>query len=155
MNTNSIRCILTRDSKTREKLIDVFALDEFKDYVRRNGLDEGIYICNDQPSRQPGNHWFMIYHSNSSVTFVDSFAMDPSFYGVEGELSMYSTIERLPFQIQSNSSDVCGEFIIYFCLWLARYKSLYSIISGFSRVDLDANSEKVFKFVHGIFNSHR
>ena len=61
MNTNEIRCILTRDKKTREQLINVFALDEFKQYVKENGLFNGIYICNDQAAEKAGNHWFLVY----------------------------------------------------------------------------------------------
>lgn len=155
MNTNSIRCILTHDPKTREKLIDVFALDEFKDYVDRNGLGKGLYVCNDQTSRQPGNHWFLIYHNNGKVTFMDSFAMDPSYYHVEKELSIYSTIEKLPFPLQSISSDVCGEFVIFFSCQLEKGKSWNSIVKFFSRIDLVQNCEKVFMFVNRTFKHYR
>ena len=113
MNTNEIRNILTRDPRTRERLIDVFALDEFKDFVRKNGLINGIYVCNDQVAEKPGNHWFLIYVESNLINFIDSFAKHFSFYKIDKELSM-KPVKMLPFQLQSYLSEVCGHYTIFF-----------------------------------------
>ena len=58
MNSNQIRCMLSNDKKTRQKFIDVMALDEFKNFVKKNTLMKGLYVVNSDDSRSPGEHWF-------------------------------------------------------------------------------------------------
>ena len=44
MNSNQIRCMLSNDKKTRQNFIDVMALDEFKNFVKKNTLMKGLYV---------------------------------------------------------------------------------------------------------------
>ena len=111
MNTNELRCILTRDEKIRTQLIDVFALDEFKKFVKKNRLINGIYVCNDQIAEKSGNHWFLIYVTDANVNFIDSFAKDPKFYKIHRELNTRKKLNKLDYPLQSLLSDVCGEFM--------------------------------------------
>ena len=83
MNTNELRCVATRDGKIKEKFIDVFALDQFKQFVKENTLIDGLYVCNDQISEKAGNHWFLIYSNQNDIYFVDSFAKPVKFYNLE------------------------------------------------------------------------
>ena len=87
MNTNELRCMLTRVKKTKEKFIDVFALDQFKLFVKKNWLLPGLYIINDETSKENGNLWLLIFHDSNNISvFVDSFANDYKFYRIEKEL---------------------------------------------------------------------
>ena len=154
MNTNELRCILTRDPKTRQQLVDVFALDEFKQYVKRIGLFNGIYVCNDQVAEKAGNHWFLIYVEDNIVNFVDSFAKEPSFYGISTELET-KVIKVLPFQLQSFFSDVCGEYTLFFSYHLCRNYKLEQIYRLFSKTNVFKNDERVQNFVHRKFPGHK
>ena len=44
MNTNELRCVLTRDVKIKDRLVDVFALDQFKMFVEKNTFIDGVYV---------------------------------------------------------------------------------------------------------------
>ena len=54
--------MLSCDKKTRQKFIGVLALDEFKSFVQKNTLLEGLYVINSDNSDSPGRHWFMIFY---------------------------------------------------------------------------------------------
>ena len=121
MNTNELRCALTRDRKIRERFIDVFALDEFKRFVARNTLLHGIYVCNDEVAEKSGNHWFLIYVEKDFINFVDSFARPPSFYHLTNELyALNKKLNVINRRVQSLLSDVCGEYSIFFSYHLCR-----------------------------------
>ena len=44
MNTNELRCVLTRDVKIKDRLVDVFVLDQFKMFVEKNTFIDGVYV---------------------------------------------------------------------------------------------------------------
>jgi len=115
MNTYELKCMLARDRKTKEHFIDVFALDQFKHFVQKNSLVPGLYIINDETSKENGNHWLLIFHdsNNNILVFVDSFSNDYKFYRIEKELhTLNKKIEKVPFRLQDYFSDVCGEYTI-------------------------------------------
>jgi hypothetical protein len=111
--------------------------------VETNGFVDGIYVCNDQVSEKPGNHWFLIYNKNNVVNFIDSFAKDPSFYGLK---FFSSKTKKFAFQLQSYFSDVCGEYTVFCSYMLCRRNSLQDISNFFSRTNLTSNDESVKKF---------
>lgn len=155
MNTNELRCILTRDQKTRQQLVNVFALDEFKQYVEENGLKNGIYICNDQAAEMAGNRWFLFYSNENKITIADSLAKSPKFYSVDNILKMQKKpVVTVPFRLQSFLTDVCGEYTIFFSYLLTRGNSLKDICKHFSSSDYLKNDEKVRNFVHKLFPGH-
>ena len=43
------------------------ALDEFKRFVQKNTLLEGLYVINSDNSDSPGRHWFMIFRNLDSL----------------------------------------------------------------------------------------
>ena len=154
MNSNEIRCMLTRDKKTRQKFIDVLALDEFKSFVRTNTLLEGLYVINSDGSDSPGRHWFMIFYDKDYLAFVDSFARSSNFYNISEELnSVNIEIDEVPFQLQHFFSDVCGEYVILFSYNLCRNKKLIEILKRFS-VNHKDNDNKVRHFVNKHFPGH-
>ena len=156
MNTNELRCMLTRDKKTKEKFIDVFALDQFKLFVKKNSLLPGLYIINDETSKENGNHWLLIFHdSNNILVFVDSFSNDYKFYTIVKELhTLNKKIEEVPFRLQDYFSDVCGEYTIFFAYHLCRGKRLKDIMKYFTHSHID-NDAKVRYFVHKKFPGHK
>lgn len=154
MNSNEIRCMLSYDDKTKQRFIDVLALDEFKSYVRENTLLEGLYVINSDNSDSPGEHWFMIFYDNDYLAFVDSFARSSNFYDITEELISANTeIKEVPFQLQHFFSNVCGEYVVYFSYNLCRNKTLEDILSRFS-FNCKDNDNKVKHFVNKTFPAH-
>ena len=51
---------MKKDPKINKHFVGVFALDEFKYFVKSNGFRaDGISVCNGQNAKQPGDHWFL------------------------------------------------------------------------------------------------
>ena len=155
MNSNQIRCMLSNDKKTRQNFIDVMALDEFKNFVKKNTLMKGLYVVNSDDSRSPGEHWFLIFYDDDYLAFVDSFANSSNYYNIEKELNTANDckIDSLPFQLQDTISDVCGEYVIYFSYNLCRNKTLQDILSRFN-FNCKENDNKVKHFVNKHFPGH-
>ena len=156
MNTNELRCILTKDPKTRLFLRDVFALDHFKSFVFKHSLIEGLYIINDETSVEDGNHWILVYVDKESVVFMDSFAKSPKHYSIKKEIedNPYKSIITSPFQIQSYFSNVCGGYVVYFSLQLCRQKKLDQIYKQLSITDFEKNDQMIRHFIYEYFPGH-
>ena len=152
MNTNQLRTILKRDKKIRYHFIDVFALDHFKEFVKRNSLHNGLYICNSDTSSRGGEHWFLVFVTDEKIYFFDSFGNHPEYFSIGNEL--YSSERDLiyfPIQLQSSTSSVCGHFCIFFSFFLCRKYNLQKIYRKFSH-HYEKNEELVFNFVNKIFS---
>ena len=133
MNSNELRCVLSRDQKINKSFIAVFAMDEFTEYVKRNKVieDDSVFIVNSETSKKSGEHWLLIYVKDiKQVYFIDSFGKDPKFYKLENVL--YQIRNEIKFfnktQLQSSFSNLCGEYCVFFSFNLCRDKSLREII---------------------------
>ena len=153
MNTNEIRCILSKDSKTREIFIDVFPMDKFRNFIHQNQFMEGLYIINDENSDSAGNHWISLFRKMDKLYFIDSFAKSPSYYSLEDITQPFKNVHAVPHKIQHIFSDVCGEYVIFFAYHLSRGKYLRDILKYFSH-DCKNNDTMVKQFVHKYFPGH-
>ena len=108
MNTNEIRCILSKDFKTKKIFIDVFPMDKFRDFIHQNQFTDGLYIINDENSDSAGNHWICLYRKRDKLCFIDSFAKPPRHYSLEDILRPFKKIQTVPHKIQH---------IFFRCMW--------------------------------------
>ena len=158
MNSNELRCVLSRDVKIKSKFVDVFALDEFIEYVKRNKNigDDSVFIVNSETSEKSGEHWLLVYVYYDSVVFIDSFGKHLTFYNLENTL--YRIKNKLEFlneiQLQSSYSNLCGEYCTFFAFNLCREKSLTNILNFFTS-DFSRNDASVKKFMNKTFPGHR
>ena len=157
MNSNELRCVLSRDKKINKSFIDVFAMDEFKEYSKRNKTisDNSVFVVNSETSMNSGEHWLLIYVKRKLVYFIDSFRKDPKFYKLENIL--YQIRNKIEFlnqiQLLSSFSNICGEYCIFFSFNLCRDKSLREILNYFS-YDFFRNDESVKSFMRKTFPGH-
>ena len=101
------------------------------------------FVSNTQPSSKPGEHWVAFFLSSSdSVEFFDSYGLAPSVYGF-----FIKPSARNSFTIQQLDSNVCAHYCIFYLYHRARGKSMYQIVSSFSRDDLVWNDLSVSRFV--------
>ena len=86
-----------------------------------------VYIINTDPIPNPGKHWIcIIFHNTTNIDYFDSLGNSPPFYS--GDLITfidnnsregYNFIQK---QIQSNSSDICGLYVVFFILMRICFK---------------------------------
>ena len=104
------------------------------------------FILNSDSSNQPGSHWLAIYLPNDCcLEFFDSYALPPSFYG----FSFTSTISNNKL-LQSNSSNVCGQYCIFYLIQRSRGYSMRDIQNMFC-LDSNWNDMRVANFVQKYF----
>lgn len=84
-------------------------------------------IVNADDSALPGSHWIALFVNTSKVLeFFDSYGNSPDFYRID--VSYYPKIEWNSTVFQSLTSNVCGQYCIYFLHKRCQGRSLYSIV---------------------------
>ena len=150
MNSNELRCVLSRDPKIHN--VDVCAFDEFTEYVKRNKVieDDSVFIVNSETSKNSGEHWLLIYVKDiKQVYFIDSFRkLENVLYQIRNEVKFLNKT-----QLQSSFSNLCGEYCVFFAFNLCRDKSLREILNYFS-YDFSRNDESVKSFMRKAFPEH-
>ena len=125
MNTDEINWILSRN--VGHKFLGVFSADQFPEL--RNF--PCCYVINTDPAHLPGKHWVAYYHSSpNSHEFFDSYGQHPSSY----LLSSYSNLTYNQKLLQSFTSNVCGQFCIYYLYRRCHFTSLSRIVSFLSKL---------------------
>ena len=151
MNTRQLQCALDSDPAMKDYSRNVLALDQFQ---RANLSDKGIYVCNDQPSKKSGNHWFLIFIDPEKIYFVDSFANEPKYYHVDEKLrTLKKPIFTFSKMLQSPFSTLCGEYCIFFAYHLSRNFNLEYVIRFFTN-DCVQNDQNVKDFIWRKFPGH-
>lgn len=121
------------------------------DYLNRISLSpHGTYIClNNEPSSKEGEHWIGIHIKATQVTFFCSYGRSYKEYDkrigkfIDG-LRM-KVIEKSKM-LQSLTSDVCGNYVIYFLYVMKRCNSISHFYAYFSN-DRLCNDDFVRQFV--------
>lgn len=145
MDSYQLRYCLTRSV---EGYTAVCAIDQLK-YIRSESFS---IIVNNEPSTSPGMHWIALHkpqHANV-VEFFDSFALPTKFYGKEIQCFLQKNgtyVETSTAQYQSDLSNVCGNFCLYFLVLRSKGVSFTNVLSSFSLTNLKHNDELVTHFV--------
>ena len=147
MNTAQIAYALEHDPKTSKKFCGVFPSDKLPQTIDK-------YLCgfvaNTNPSTKPGKHWFSIHLSSPRKgSWFDSDGKQAEFYGaaftnfLEKHPDVWDVNER---KLQSDWSDVCSRYCIFFLSHRARRYSMNKIVQLFGN-DTVLNDSKVLWFV--------
>ena len=102
--------------------LGVYARDELPDLQH---IDRQFaLVFNTHHKDKPGQHWLAIYAlSNSPIEFFDSFGMPPSFYGLS------NSFVHTRSSFQSFTSDLCGNYALYFIFMRSRNISFFEIMT--------------------------
>ena len=80
MNTLEINAILRDDRRTVKAFKGVYASEELPTRTSTNSL----FVCNTDPSDQPGTHWIVIYVDKKRKSdYFNSFGMAPMIPEIE------------------------------------------------------------------------
>lgn len=107
-------------------------------------------ICNNQKSTMAGMHWVSFYKNSSDLEFFDSFGMPIEFYG--NDFNKFTErfgkkVTQSFAQFQSNSSNLCGGYGLYFLINRYRGKSYDQVVSTFSDHNTKVNDHKIYLFI--------
>ena len=116
LNTMEKKNLLTSDKRTRTSFRGVFASDK----LPLKAPTFSLYVCNTDPSSQPGQHWIVIFiDGKKRADFFDSFGMHPSVQGFETFLENNSLRwTHNTKALQHPFSDACG----YHCIFYSVYR---------------------------------
>lgn len=152
MNSNQIRHVL-HHGKIGQFHTGVYACDQ----LHHVNSDQFAIVVNTDDSNHKGMHWLAIFKKRfCEVEFFDSFAMPISFYSpfIKSFVKRFSKrFLHNNIQLQSNYSNMCGQFCCFYILHRMRGWSLDSIINDFSFTNLARNDEKVYQFVQSNFHT--
>ncbi len=139
MNTDEITSCLQGHALTKECFRGVFPADCFPDKLRPL---PGACVVNSHPQSGPGQHWLAFYQTqDNSVDFFDSFGRPLSFYNFETD----KHVVQQNCQIQSDWSDNCGKFCMFFIFMRSSGYSYASVIDMFKE-NHEANEEMIEDF---------
>lgn len=117
MDTYQLRYVLLR--LIPKMRVGVCSSDQLKS-VSEN---EFAIITNIQNSSEKGLHWVCFFksHKMEHVEFFDSIGNDVCDYGLDFEnfAKKFSYVKSSHVQFQSNTSDICG----IYCLWFLKNRS--------------------------------
>ena len=141
MNTSQLRCIIKSDSKMRSTIAGVYARDEIPNEI--NTFPTG-YIVNTDSSNKPGRHWLAFYlKSRDDVELFDSYGHPPEYFSLTA-----NTFNKK--RIQSSTSNVCGQYCLYYLLHRCRGVSMASIVNQFGD-NYHENDNYVYDYISNAF----
>lgn len=151
METADIAEVLAKDAYTRWMVCDVFDGVHAADQLHESKHRPTAMVINTDPSWRPGRHWVAIYvPCVGPVEYFDSYGKSPDVPAIlrflRGKPSVYN--RRC---LQSRTSEVCGQYCIYYLVHRARGRSMEEITGRFG-TDKNRNDEDVDDFVHRNFN---
>ena len=132
MNSNQLLHILQQDTFTKTVFTDVLPSDRLPAKIRK---PKG-FILNTDPSNKPGTHWIaMFLATDGKGEFWDSYGKAPGFYSqaftrfLEEHCKAYTWNKKV---LQAYTSDVCGQYTLFFALHRCRGIPMSTIASMFT-----------------------
>ena len=148
MNTAQIRHALEHDPITRKMFCGVFPSDKLPQTLEKYPCG---FVANTEPSGRPGTHWIAFYFpSEGEGEFFYSYGRSPNYYKEFKKFLGKHSWDYNKRKLQSDWSDVCGQYCIFYLSHRARGVSMKKIVQMFSN-DTMLNDQKVFRFVQTHF----
>ena len=139
LHTGEIECLARRTILYPVNWLGVFARDELPNLTHITR--PFALVFNTDPHNKPGQHWLAIYGStHGSLELFDSFGKPPSFYGLSDSF-IYSSSS-----FQSFTSDLCGNYALYFIYLRSRNISFNKIVSILKSFSVPDNHVKNYVF---------
>lgn len=141
----------------RDKLLffkNIHAYVCAKDQLINIKSSDFAVVCNNEYSYQNGQHWLAFFKTKKQkyIDFFDSFGLPIEFYGFEfvsfvnehGGLVRYNN-----HQLQSNLSNYCGMYCLYFLFQRYADISFVNILRTFTN-NKNSNDIVVKEFYNGV-----
>ena len=149
LNTAELYSFLSYNETTSPYLGAVCAADQLPPLHIQNPK---LFIVNTQTSDLPGSHWVCFFLSEKGPPeFFDSLGQTPQYYQENFENFLVNhgynyLINSCP--VQSPNSTACGYFCLFYAYLRCRGYSFENIMSKFSVLHLENNTDLVIKYVN-------
>jgi hypothetical protein len=143
MNSSEIYNILSRDPISARYFTGVFPSDKAPHITQF----PTTLVLNTDKHDEKGAHWLAIYiQDNSTVEFFYSYGLPPETYGkdITRFVNKYPNIRWNKIVMQSLTSNVCGQYCIYFILRRCQGLCMKFIIHQLAG---KKNDFRIFQFV--------
>lgn len=113
MNTLDIQRILRRDPYTTRYFVGVFPSDKIPPIQ----TFPAVLVINTDKHTDVGSHWLALFiEENRTLEFFDSYGLHPETYGedIARFVMNYPKLKYNTVSLQSPTSNVCGQYCIYF-----------------------------------------
>ena len=152
MNTSQLQCIISCDDVLRERVLGVFAADRLPKTIPT--LPCG-FIANTDISSKPGQHWLAFFiRDNNVVECFDSYGQNPGVYNglftswIHGHAK---TVLVNGQHLQSNYSNVCGLYAVYFLRHRLLGEGMNQILNTFNITDMEANDSYILNLFSRVY----
>ena len=119
--------------------------------ISMNG--ESCYVINIVNNPNKMGHWVCFYFQNNTLFFFDSFGIHPNFYSGDIALLFNNYLGEkvivVQNKIQSDRSNVCGGYVIWFINMMVKGKS-YRFIRNFFNVNRICNDAFIKRYIFAI-----
>lgn len=115
MNSSEIHNILSRDPISARYFAGVFPSDKIPAIKQF----PSTMVLNTDKHDEKGTHWLAVYiQDNNTLEFFDSYGLPPEAYGkdITRFTKKYKRFSYNNVALQSLTSNVCGQYCIYFII---------------------------------------
>jgi hypothetical protein len=150
MNTSQLQCCIDCDPLLAKHVIGVFAADRLPRSLTRYPCG---FIANTDNYSQPGTHWCVFYFTAPGVVeFFDTYGQRPGSYNRHfvDYISRFTKVTFNERQLQSDVSNVCGLYCLFYLLHRLRGKSFRAIVNIFASNTYE-NDAFVYQFMMSSF----
>ena len=143
MNSAQIHKILSRDPVCARYFSGVFPCDKIPAIQKF----PSVMVVNTDKHNEKGTHWLAVYiQDKKTLEFFYSYGFPPVTYGedITRFVKMYPRIRWNTTSLQSLTSNVCGQYCIFFIIKRCHGLCMDSIISVLCR---KKNDFRMFQFV--------
>lgn len=151
MNTSQLQCIISCDPELRDGVLGVFAADQLPLVLPSTSCG---FIVNTDISSRPGTHWLAMFMRDNVVDFFDSYGQYPGAYTplFTRWICRHGLRVRInQKRVQSDSSNVCGLYCLYFLRQRLLGLSMTQITAGFDTSNLEANDRYILDLFTRVF----
>ena len=129
MNTSELLCCIQCDPVLKKNHVSMYAANQIPKYIQ-----QGAFIVNTDVDTKPGTHWCAMYFSGSGqAEYWDSYGLPPQNHYFQTAIinnSRSFTYNRI--KLQNDSSNVCGQFCLFYLMMRLRGHSLKTIVEKFN-----------------------
>lgn len=151
MDTVQLTYSLWKDKYTQAAFQGVYPLNKLTNRIVSYAA---LIIANVDTSEKPGSHWVAFYFTQDrEAEFFDSYGLPPSDYTRTFTAFLNSNASSWTFNsvtLQSENSQVCGHYCLYYSFFRCRNVSLSTIIHRFSK-NKYRNDFLVKRFIEKMF----
>lgn len=153
MNTTELQCCISCDPRLSSNVMGVFAADQLP--TRLFKLPTG-FIANTDIHSKEGTHWCAFYiDTNKRVEFFDSYGKSPAYNSSYFSNWIKTNAIGMKYncmQIQSDYSNVCGLYSLFYLSHKFTGMTLKDMQSFFNVSNFTLNDFYVFNYMSHIYS---